>query len=560
MNRKLKQERMLRGWSQAQLADRCESDTKSVGRWERGEVSPSPYHRQKLVELFGKNAQELGFLEDGASKVANTSQLEDWGEAPHIEHFYGRESELAEVEQWIIGHRCRVVVISGMGGVGKTTFAITAAKKVKDAFERVIWRSLRNAPLVEKILENLLQSISVQSVDVPKALDEQISLLITFLRKHRCLVILDNVESVLQAGEQSGQYQAGYEGYGQLLQSVGEVEHHSCFLLTSREKPKEVVPMEGTASPVRSFPLAGVKQTDGQQLLKDKGIFGSDEMWATLVYLYSGNPLALKLTSEPIREVFGGDIARFLKEEETVFGDIQKLLGQQFHRLSALEEDVMYWLAIEREAVSLNEIRKNMLHPVSKGVLFETVDSLRQRSMIEADGDGHFTLQPVIMEYVTERLVEQAYKEIATETIALLGSHALIKAQGTDYTRNNQVRLILAPVAEKLLATFGREGSEKKLKSILAMLRIMQPQHVSYIAGNIINLLVQLQVDLRGYDFSHLQIEQAYLQGGSLPGVNFAHSHLATSVFTITFTDVLCVASSPQEDLWYHSALYLSGT
>jgi WD40 repeat protein/transcriptional regulator with XRE-family HTH domain len=556
MNHKLKHERMLRGWSQADVADRCGSDTKTVGRWERGQTSPSPYHRQKLVELFGKNAQELGFIEDDVSKGDNKNQpeqqisrQEDWGEAPHIEHFYGRENELAGVEQWIMGDGCRIVVVSGLGGVGKTTFTITAAKKVKDAFDCVIWRSLRNAPLVESILENMLQSISVQPVDVPKELDGQISLLITFLRKHHCLVILDNVESVLQAGQQSGQYRAGYEGYGQLLQRIGEAEHQSCLLLTSREKPKEIVPMEGSAAPVRSLPLAGVKQTDGQKLLKDKGLFGSDEMWATLVHLYSGNPLALKLISEPIREVFGGDITKFLREEETVFGDIQNLLGQQFHRLSELEQDVMYWLAIEREALSLNEIRENMLHPVSKGALFEAVDSLRQRSMIEADGDGHFTLQPVIMEYVTERLVEQTYKEIATETLALFGSHALIKAQSSDYTRNNQVRLILAPVAEKLLTTFGKEGSEKKLKGMLTMLRLMHSQRVSYAAGNVINLLIQLQVDLRGYDFSHLQVEQAYLQGGFLPGANFAHSRLATSVFTITFTDVLCVTSSSKEDL-----------
>jgi hypothetical protein len=32
-----------------------------------------------------------------------------------------------------------------------------------------------------------------------------------------------------------------------------------------------------------------------------------------LVRYYSGNPLALKLVSEPIRELFGGDIAAFLR-------------------------------------------------------------------------------------------------------------------------------------------------------------------------------------------------------------------------------------------------------
>src|SRR5205085_4220137 len=185
---------------------------------------------------------------------------------------------------------------------------------------------------------------------------------------------------------------------------------------------------EGNTSPVRSLPLPGMEPVDGQKLLEDKALFGLDETWATFVHLYSGNPLALKLVSEPIREVFGGNIASFLEEEKTVFGEMQDLLDPQFQRLSGLEREVMFWLALEREAVTLNEIQANILQSVSKGAILAVFDSLRRRSMIETSGDGRFTLQPVIMEYVTERFVEQVCQEIETESIELFGSHALIKA------------------------------------------------------------------------------------------------------------------------------------
>jgi hypothetical protein len=39
-----------------------------VGRWERGEVLPSPYFRERLCPLFGKTAEELGFVEDESQK------------------------------------------------------------------------------------------------------------------------------------------------------------------------------------------------------------------------------------------------------------------------------------------------------------------------------------------------------------------------------------------------------------------------------------------------------------------------------------------------------------
>src|SRR6266566_1699496 len=63
-NRKLQHERELRGWSQQKVASEIDTDEKRVGVWERGESTPSPYYRQKLCALFGKNAEELGFLND----------------------------------------------------------------------------------------------------------------------------------------------------------------------------------------------------------------------------------------------------------------------------------------------------------------------------------------------------------------------------------------------------------------------------------------------------------------------------------------------------------------
>src|SRR5438132_8305794 len=65
-NHRLLRERKLRGWSQKDVADKIDTDSKIVGKWERREITPSPYSRQRLCELFGKNAEELGFLDDDA--------------------------------------------------------------------------------------------------------------------------------------------------------------------------------------------------------------------------------------------------------------------------------------------------------------------------------------------------------------------------------------------------------------------------------------------------------------------------------------------------------------
>ena len=61
-NTRLRRERQLRGWSQVYMAEQIGTPDYYISRWERGEVLPSPYYQQKLCALFGKTAEELGFL------------------------------------------------------------------------------------------------------------------------------------------------------------------------------------------------------------------------------------------------------------------------------------------------------------------------------------------------------------------------------------------------------------------------------------------------------------------------------------------------------------------
>src|SRR5207302_562813 len=112
---------------------------------------------------------------------------EDWGEAPHLENFYGRTQELSELKQWIANSRCRVVAVLGMGGVGKTTFAAVLAEQMKDQFTYVFWRSLQYAPPLEHILQQAILFVSDQhQSDLPEAVDEQILLLLRYLKDRRC--------------------------------------------------------------------------------------------------------------------------------------------------------------------------------------------------------------------------------------------------------------------------------------------------------------------------------------------------------------------------------------
>lgn len=478
----------------------------------------------------------------------------NWEDVPSIDKFYGRDEEQVYLAQWINEARCKVVAIIGIGGIGKTSLAAQFVRTIYRQFDAVCWHSLRDMPVLEDMLNDCLQFLSERKgVSLPEEKENWLPLLFEefshCLSERRCLLILDNFESILQSGQRAGTYLEGYDGYGRLIRTIGETSHQSCLLLTSREKPREIVQLEGKTAIVHSMSLPGLTEADGRELMSDKGLIGPLHACSSFIQIYSGNPLALKLAAEPILELFGGRIDEFLKEKEVVVGDIYELVDRQFQRLPPLEQVMMYWLAIEREAISLEDLQHYILPRVLRKDLLDSLTSLRRRCMIEPRETARFWLQPVILEYVTNRLVDMLTTEVMELEPVFLRNFALLNAEAKDEIRNSQMRLLLHAIAQKLRAALGQEGAKQHLKLLLADLRKTAPSVGDYAAGNLINLLVQLSPDLSGYDFTGQVIRHAFLQGIVLANTNFAHATFANSVFTDTFGKIMSVAVSPNEKL-----------
>jgi WD40 repeat protein len=499
---------------------------------------------EKLFSVFELKIDKSDYL--------NSNTHLDWEQATPTPVFYGRKQELATLEHWILNERCRLVAILGMGGIGKTTLSIKLAQTIQQDFEYVIWRSLQEAPPIKNILANLIQILSQEQETESKlspSTSDHISRLLNYLQNHRCLLILDNIETILRSGSRAGQYREGYEGYGQILQRIAQAAHQSCLVLTNREKPQEIALLAGQALPVRSLQLGGLHVVEGLEILKSKGLAATPKEYEAIIQRYAGNPLALKIAATTIEDVFDGNITEFLQQETAVFGDIRDILEQQFNRLSDLEKEIIYWLAINREPVTISQLREDMASPVPSAKLLEAVESLGRRSLIEKNR-ALFTLQPVVMEYVTNKFIELVCEEINNQNINLFKSHALIKATAKDYIRENQVRLILKPVIDGLLAALkSKKNIENQLTKILTNLQKTSPQEPSYTGGNIFNLLRYLETNLNGYDFSYLSIWQADLRNINLHNANFAHADLAKSVFIETLGGIHAVTFTPDGKL-----------
>ncbi|MEM7129517.1 MAG: NB-ARC domain-containing protein [Chloroflexota bacterium] len=489
---------------------------------------------------------------------------EEWEESPDVTSFYGRQAEMERLIRWIQEDSCRIVALFGMGGMGKTTLAKKVAEEVQPHFDFLYWRTLRNAPALVEVVDECLHFLSSEvEIDSTTPLTKRISILLRHLRLYRCLVIFDGAEAIFEEGNEAGDYLAGYEAYQDLFRRLGDANHNSCLILTSREKPSEFGLREDASSPVRSLTLSGMSMDAARLTLHDKGLYGDDTIWEQFISGYSGNPLALKLASEPISEIYGGDIGAFLNGSVPIFTGLRELLDTQFSRLTLLERSILYWLAIGREATTPDTLLDDLAGSTREAELLEALRGLRRRSLIEQNSAG-LILQHVVMEYMTERFVALVADEIEAEFPMLLASFALMKARAKEYIRRSQIQLILQPIITILYRRMGPQQLNQALRSMLHMLQSQQIEaskeelddagSPTYAAGNLLNLLIHLgtrleNFNLHGIDLSGLSIQHGDLRGITLHDVNLSGADCTNSVFTHTFSSISTAQFSPDGNL-----------
>ncbi len=291
--------------------------------------------------------------------------------------------------------------------------------------------------------------------------------------------------------------------------------------------------------------LAGLCADAGQRMMTHRGVIGDAASLAAFVQHYSGNPLALNLAAETVRDFFDGNISAFLQADTLIFDDIRDVLDQQFIRLTPLEREILGWLAVVREPIPYASLSGLLAQPPAPRAVMEAMRSLQRRSLLEKFDDA-FVLQNVVLEYTTAWLADGILRELLGDTpvpFGFLNRYALILAQSKEYVRASQRRLLLQPVAEGLIAQRGRQAAVVLLRAFLTRLRDCSPLP-GYAGANLLHLLLALEIDLSGYDFSHLFLRQLYLRGVSLPGTNFAHAEIIDSAFTEPFGLVYSVVFS----------------
>jgi WD40 repeat protein len=481
----------------------------------------------------------------------------DWQMTQVPDAIAGRQAELQILQEWIEVDAAKLVVLWGLGGVGKATLAQQLAPSVQSQFPQRAWRSLQDAPAFSQFLDALLPPPT-------SATDDRLDQLIRILQQSRCLLVLDNWDAILGDRRAVAQDQAAYQ---ELLRRVSTVQHQSCVIIITRAQPPEMALLENQRS--RSHHVLGLTATAAQAMLQHLPGFQHLPLetqsleFRELVERCGGNPLKLKIIATMINDVFGGDISKFLQQGAMGgLSEINTLLGEQIEWLNDAEATLLYSIATLGGKANFTQLRQTVCvtltdrpdQLIDPTPWMEALQSLQRRALIEPESSrqgDRFQLHPVIREFLLTRLIQTVVTELETppqlpQALRFIRTYPFYQAQAPFRTRRFQLDFIVTKLTSELQRRYGDPAQIKTaIAAALAILQGQGPIQTGYAAGNLINLLLRLPIDVTGMDLSRLVIRQVSWRTAVLRDVNLRDATCLDCTFQGVLSGVFALTFHP---------------
>lgn len=327
----------------------------------------------------------------------------------------GREHELSLIPKQLLEPACRLLTLTGPGGIGKTRLAIEVGRALEPHFpDGVHFISLAGIGSPESILPAVADALGL-SFSGPADLMVQLT---NFLHDKNTLLVFDNMEHLLN----------GIELLGGILQGT----HHVKLLVTSREQlhlqwewlfevqglslPEEndVNALE-TNSAIQLF-VQRARQASQNFSLESEDVFSV----VRICRLVGGLPLAIELAASWARMLSAREIAQEL-EKDLNFLETRKLDVPQRHRsIKTVFEHSWELLTVnEREllmklSVFQGEFTREAAITVTDASLF-LLSSLVEKSLLHhSKNPDRYDLHELVRTYALSKLQNNPSEEEET--------------------------------------------------------------------------------------------------------------------------------------------------
>jgi len=316
----------------------------------------------------------------------------------------GREHELRAIIQQIQEPACRLLTLTGPGGIGKTRLALEAAHRLYDVFDDGTYI----VPLVGRNASKFIVPAIAEALGLvfagPRDLKIQLS---NYLNDKTLLLVLDNLEHLLD----------GIEVLDELLKDTTQVK----LLATSREhlnlRAEWVFEVQGLPVPSNAD-LGNLEANSAVKLfihraqqLKMNFLLAHENTQAIMriCQLVDGLPLGLELAATWVRKLSCHEIAQEIENNMDFLTVNARDLPQRHHSIRAVfdyswkllseeEQDVMMRLEVFRGGFTREAAEK------VAGATLPLLSFLIDKSLVRRSGDKRYNLHELVRQYAREKL------------------------------------------------------------------------------------------------------------------------------------------------------------
>jgi tetratricopeptide (TPR) repeat protein/transcriptional regulator with XRE-family HTH domain len=440
-NQQLRLARQQRGWTQQEVADRIGAPLAlNVTRWERGMTRPSAHYVQRLCDLFGKSAWELGLLDaNPASPPATEEDALEMGPVPSSRsespalwivpyrrnpHFTGRDELLdllakqlaLEPQEPMTATRRAVLsqpqAIKGLGGIGKTQIALEYAYRSRKLgrYTHTFWINAANEEAIITSFQALAEQLPSVAGRDEKDQHKLVAALLRWLQEcpHPWLLIVDNADDLALV-----QPYLPVQGQGSILLTT---RAHAVAALANAIEVDQMGLMEGTRFLLHRSQRLQVTDEEHNEA-------------CNVMIALDGFPLALD------------QAGAYIEETGCSFADYLQLYEQHRARLLARRgRQAMYYPNSVATTWDLSFQKVEQAHPAAAELLrlcaFLAPDHIPEELLTEAAAQWPPLLQQAVTDQFTfNELIEallafSLVKRLAEEH--LLSVHRLVQAVQLD--------------------------------------------------------------------------------------------------------------------------------
>jgi tetratricopeptide (TPR) repeat protein len=322
-----------RALTQARQAIQKTCDDRGYPGW----TLPVLYSATQQAMVFDPDPQRAPVPPPRASVVQHP--LEGMSEG-YAEHFVGRRREIQRLLPALREGSLHTLILTGLGGAGKSTLATRLARKLEAfGFTPIAVSSTKEVPLsVARLLQACGDAFlraklrdEYQTINDPSvAVDARLRFIVSTLNDHRFLLVLDNFEVNFDEATRRVLDSEIAAFYSHLLPSlVGQ----SRAIVTCRYPPADAkLPMTAREEPLADFPESSFMKFMLRDAELERRFYGGElprELLTELHQLLGGTPRFLGQMREALKTMTTDELRGELKKVKLTAGAEEGVLQRE---------------------------------------------------------------------------------------------------------------------------------------------------------------------------------------------------------------------------------------